>query len=232
MDLGDYFYEIKEKEEKSFTEELLLKYWGVIGGIAGACAAYDLTKMDSEKLMTLIRMCMEPTKTDVADFEAYMSKNRQAKSSGTDAVDAENAVGDNGVMTQELPGVKITIRGEKNARIAAGILVASGYEVAASEVDPANPPPFAEMVSCVTLAVAESKDSSSDKASLKWSCYDEKDRHLKSLQIEVENGDDVRALASVFVMSGYGVSTMDNGQSGDRSVVRIEDVHKSGYMWE
>ena len=35
MGIDSYFYELEEKENKDFSEMLLLKYHGVIGGVIG-----------------------------------------------------------------------------------------------------------------------------------------------------------------------------------------------------
>ena len=80
MGIDRYFDELEKKEKKDLSEILVLKYRGVIGGIVGSCAAYEVTHMDSSKLYTLIQMSLNDIKTDDKDYEEYM-KSRKVDSS-------------------------------------------------------------------------------------------------------------------------------------------------------
>ena len=76
MGIDSYFDELEKKEKKDFSEILVLKYRGVISGIIGSCAAYELTHMDSSKLHKLIQMSLNDIKTDDQDYEAYMNSRK------------------------------------------------------------------------------------------------------------------------------------------------------------
>ena len=76
MGIDSYFEELENKENKDFSEILLLKYRWVVGGILGACKAYELTHMDSSKLFTLIQMALNDIKTDEQDYEEYVKSHK------------------------------------------------------------------------------------------------------------------------------------------------------------
>ena len=76
MGIDSYFEELEEKEKKDFSEILVLKYRGIIGGILGTCKAYEMIHMDSSKLFTLIQMSLNDIKTDEQDYEEYMKSHK------------------------------------------------------------------------------------------------------------------------------------------------------------
>ena len=79
MSINDYFDELDEKPNKDVSEALLLKYNGIIGGIIGSCKAYELTKMDSAKLYSLLQMSLDALKTDEEDYRKFCETARENK---------------------------------------------------------------------------------------------------------------------------------------------------------